>query len=336
MVRSTTVEGERYAWREYLLYAGAAGFVWLMEEDGRFEHIIPIALGDVARGPTLESRIYHGESYTQLEPVFAQVEHVVGEFYWRVEAGEAVEIVEFSGPKSQKIGEERSGTEVSVSFSRPIERDELERAFGKVAAGAIITPAKPESFFLTMLAAWLVISLVYFVQAKNAVVFEHDIFFTMPAADATSSSDLSHFTEPFTVASGGKNMKLTFQSPLQNTWLSGDIALVNADTGLVWEDDFQLSYYSGYEDGEEWSEGERTTTLWFSRMPAGSYTLRIDPSWDKMYAAPPVHVQIKSDSPAAGYVFGALAALLAAWGIATLSARKKSLDLGPYVGGSGS
>ena len=289
-----------------------------MDEDGTFEHIVPIGLGDIAPGPTLESRVFRGEAYTQREPVFAQVEHVVGEFYWRVEAGEAVEILEFAGPKKQKIGEERSGQEIAVSFSRPIEWSELERAFG-VVAGRKGPAANADAFWMVLAAAWLLISAVYVVQAKNAVVFENDIPLGTIAADA-STSDLSHFSEPFRVEHGEKNLKITLQAAVENTWLSGEVALVNADTGHVWEDDFQLSHYSGVEDGEAWSEGSRVSTLWFSRMPAGSYTLRIDPSWDKVYAAPQLHVEIRNDAPPWGYVFGAMLAIVAGFVIAKVLA----------------
>ncbi|MEO6418481.1 MAG: hypothetical protein ABIP39_03700, partial [Polyangiaceae bacterium] len=213
----------------------------------------------------------------------------------------------------------------SVSFSRPIELAELERAFGKVAAGSVAVPPKPSQFFAVLAAAWLLISLVYFVQTKNAVVFDQHILLQMPPVDGqSSSSDTSYFSEPFVVAAGEKNLKITFDLALQNTWTSGEIALVNADTGHVWEDDFELSYYTGVEDGETWSEGNREASVWFSRMPAGTYTLRIDPSWDKMYSPPPLHVEVRSDAPATGYVFGAMGLLFGAWAVSAYLTWKKS------------
>ena len=46
-----TVEGERYRWREYLVYAGPrVGYLWLMEEDGVWHLVTPISPGEVRVG----------------------------------------------------------------------------------------------------------------------------------------------------------------------------------------------------------------------------------------------------------------------------------------------
>jgi hypothetical protein len=47
MERSVTVEGERYPWREYLLYEPRAGFRWLVESSGHWSFAEPAHAGDV-------------------------------------------------------------------------------------------------------------------------------------------------------------------------------------------------------------------------------------------------------------------------------------------------
>jgi Domain of unknown function (DUF4178) len=307
MVRATNVDDEWYRWREYLLYGGASGFVWLLEEDGRWEHIVPIGLGDIGQAAAT-TRIYQGARYELTQTVAAVVESVVGEFYWKVEAGETVQAAEFAGPQRQKLSEERTAQEVSASLSTPLTLAELGRAFG----GAVQeTPAMKEAassrfsvFWVVLGAMFLLLTITDCASAHRDVVFDEDV----PLTGAT-------FSPPFEIKHGGKNLELTVSaSDLQNSWIGADIALVNTDTGTVWEDTAELSYYSGYEDGESWSEGDRDKTLWYSRMPEGKYVLRIEHVADTLGSAPPaLHFKLVSDQPSVGYFLGALGGLFVFW-----------------------
>ncbi len=129
VIRGCTVEGERYRWREYLLYAGPrVGYLWLMEEDGAWQLVTPIPPGEVmtqgGAGATLQ-----GQHYSFKQQVQAQVEYVIGEFYWKVEIGESVRATEYQGPNG-KISVEEAPTEVTHAFCSPLPPQELAQAFG--------------------------------------------------------------------------------------------------------------------------------------------------------------------------------------------------------------
>ena len=128
VIRGCTVEGERYHWREYLLFGGpSAGYVWLMEEDGAWKFVTPLAAGDVhGEGSTVS---YEGSPYGFKQQVDASVEYVVGEFYWRVEVGETVTATDYEGPLGT-VSVERAPTEVTHSFCAPIDAREVGAAFG--------------------------------------------------------------------------------------------------------------------------------------------------------------------------------------------------------------
>jgi len=128
VVRGCTVEGERYRWREYLLYAGpSVGYLWLMEEDGAWQIVTPLGPGDVQVSGGAAA--YRGSAYTFKQSVAAEVEYVIGEFYWKVEIGERVRATEYQGPGG-KISVEEAPTEVSYSFCEPISARDLGAAFG--------------------------------------------------------------------------------------------------------------------------------------------------------------------------------------------------------------
>src|SRR5262249_33459176 len=118
----------RYRWREYLLYAGPrVGYLWLMEEDGAWQLVTPIPPGEVQATGHLAS--FRGSSYGFKQSVQAEVEYVIGEFYWKVEIGERVRATEYEGPGG-KLSVEEAPSEVTYSFCERLPRGELAAAFG--------------------------------------------------------------------------------------------------------------------------------------------------------------------------------------------------------------
>ncbi len=133
-IRGCTVEGERYRWREYLLYAGPrVGYLWLMEEDGAWHFITTLPPGEVAVSGG--SALYKGNHYNFKQSVQAEVEYVVGEFYWKVEIGESVRATEYEGPGG-KVSVEQTKDEVNYSFCEPMNARDVATSFGLKASEA--------------------------------------------------------------------------------------------------------------------------------------------------------------------------------------------------------
>jgi hypothetical protein len=128
VIRGTNVEGVRYNWREYLLYAGPSeGYVWLMEEDNKWQLVAPLASGDVRIDGA--SALYAGAHYRFKQRVHASVDYVIGEFYWKVAVGESVTATEYQGGNGI-VSVEQDHNEMNVSFCHPISGAEIAQAFG--------------------------------------------------------------------------------------------------------------------------------------------------------------------------------------------------------------
>src|SRR5262249_46650539 len=80
------------------------------------------------------------------------------------------------------------------------------------------------------------------------------------------------FSEPFQLQ-GRPNIQISARADLDNSWLDIEGDLINEDTGLIQSFYVPLSYYSGVEDGEAWSEGSRENSTYLSALPAGLYRL---------------------------------------------------------------
>ena len=91
-----TIEGTQYFWSEYLLYKPQIGFRWLVHSDNHWNYVRAVPPGEVTsrRSPPVIS----GKCYKIFQDAQARVEFVLGEFYWKVEAGEQVRGVDYVKP----------------------------------------------------------------------------------------------------------------------------------------------------------------------------------------------------------------------------------------------
>src|SRR5262249_24192836 len=105
--RYVTVEGVDYHWREYLLFNPYKGFRWLSEYNGHWNYTKstfyrPKMLGDNALR-------FKGKTLRHFQSAMAHVDYVIGEFYWRVQQGEACLVSDFIDPPTMFSVENTEG-----------------------------------------------------------------------------------------------------------------------------------------------------------------------------------------------------------------------------------
>ncbi|MDB4932101.1 MAG: putative secreted protein [Myxococcaceae bacterium] len=127
--RSSVIEGERFRWKEYLLYHRDAGYRWIIEDEGVWRLGTPVAAADVDAAP-LPRGVRYGQYYFALRNGSeAVVDRVLGEFYWRVAVGERVAARDYAcGPRV--LSSEESGTERNWTLADPISERDLFSALG--------------------------------------------------------------------------------------------------------------------------------------------------------------------------------------------------------------
>ena len=124
--RSAYVEGQWWPFEEYLLHAPEVGFRWLVCSDGHWSYVQPVAAGAVSTGLGAK---YGGVAFRRFQGATLRVDSVLGEFYWRVQAGERVESIDFIAPPAM-LSREASRTEETWSLSTYLTPGDVERAFG--------------------------------------------------------------------------------------------------------------------------------------------------------------------------------------------------------------
>ncbi len=313
MARSVTIEGTQYFWGEYLLYNPQIGFRWFVHSDDHWNYVQAVPPGEVAE--LTKTTSFRGNNYKVFQDAQAKVECVLGEFYWKVEAGEQVRGIDYVCPPyilSKEVA--------TVYVSDPKDPEAKKRATGEInwSVGTYVTVPQIESAFsLTNLPRpstvganqpylhkwiykyWIVLvgvallvgAITLFAAGSTRQVFAQTVALPpLPNADGTQV----FFSEPFELA-GRRNIRIVGESPVQNTWVYLEGDLINDETGLVQSFPIEISYFQGVEDGESWTEGAQKDSAYTSAVPGGKYILRLEGQWEKWQQPATVSVKVEQN-----------------------------------------
>jgi ribosomal protein S27E len=280
--RAITANDVDYPWQEYLLHHPEEGFRWLVESDGHWNWVSPLAnppryqLGQSAA-------VLGGEEYKRFSAGSAQTRYVIGEFNWKVSVGETWETIDFVAPPKMLSREARQ-TEIAWSLGEYLPVEEVTAAFKLarplpsprgVAPNQLNPRAEPHrrvcSQFWKFLALALLAQMLWIFILGGRTVLDQRLFFA-------TGNDEPVTTQSFQLDSNARSVVLRHDTDLDNNWLGLDITLVEKNSGRAWTSQTDVAYWHGYDDGT-WSEGDRSRELVFRNLPAGTYSLVIDPEF---------------------------------------------------------
>jgi hypothetical protein len=327
MQRSVEFEGVRYYWEEYLLYEPQIGFRWLVRSDDHWNFVQSVPPGEVTTSG--RNVRFGGKKFKLYQDAMARVEHVMGEFYWKVTTEEMVHTADFISPplmlskevslpagpggespeveqpkKSKRKKRKDPGFEsgeINWSLGAYVKRQDVEKAFGiqglpkpsKVAPNQVYPHKAVYKYWMLLLILTILFGIGVIATGSRTRVFEQTFQF-----EALKTADGSQvvFTDPFPME-GGKNIKIAARGTIDNSWLYIEGDLINEATGLVQSFSMPVEYYHGVEDGESWSEGDQSPDLFVSAMPAGAYTMRIEAQWERWQQPVSATVRIEQGVP---------------------------------------
>ena len=315
VTRSVTFD-QTYFWFEYLLYNPAIGFRWLVQSDDHWSFVKPVPPGEVTED--YKKALYQGKEFYIYQDATATVQYVLGEFYWKVQGGEQSRAIDYIRPPEMlsielsnvipksfydstaapiswsyvdKQAPQKTSGEINCSLGTYLTVAEVEKAFGvsglprpSVVGWNQPNPHKGLSkYWIAFAAMLLVVAVALTVMTSRETAFQQTFQFEpLPNEDGTQIA----FSAPFKLK-GRKNIFVQGASAVDNTWVYFEGDLINEETGLVQSFDVPVEYYHGVEDGDAWSEGNQTSSVYLSALPAGTYTLRVEAQWERWQAAPP-------------------------------------------------
>jgi hypothetical protein len=154
-------------------------------------------------------------------------------------------------------------------------------------------------FFLTA----VFVQILFLLLSTNRLVYENVFAFHQ------SDAEKARVTETFDLPGRPSNVVIRSSANIANSWLFLNMALINEDTGTAYDFGREISYYSGVEGGEAWSEGSLNDEVILPEVPGGRYYLRIEPEAevrDVNYS-----IRIYRDVPRWSFFFYAVGALIA-------------------------
>jgi hypothetical protein len=333
LVRACHIESTWYPWDEYLLYHPQLGYRWLVCSDGHWTFGQAIAPADVeadADGSSSRSPArYRGQTFKRFQDAPARVEFVRGEFYWKIEAGEAVEssdfvhaprilsreIARYEVPKEWEQKEpDRTLGEVSWALGEYIPVAAIRRKFPQtqIPDPRGVGPCQPfphrgvyRWWGWLSLAAALLIAAVAVISPRREVLRRT---FQFPPLDRNEGTQVL-FAEPFELR-GTENIHVEGQAAVDNSWffVHGELVLSgqeSAQTAFA----LPIEYYHGVEGGESWSEGGNSADEFLTAPEAGLYALRLEASWGQWQSPAALALCIRQGVPHLLYAVLLLAAL---------------------------
>ncbi len=308
LIRSVRVEGVRYPWEEYLLAAAGGGWRWLVCSSGHWSFVEPAELGDV-RKVGLSAR-HKGVEFAHFQGAKARVDRVEGEMYWEVAIGDEVKVDDFVAPPLM-LSFERTEDETVVSVGAYLTQEEVVAAFAlqtPLRASEGVGAIQPNPYWKRRRAFWslaggftalvIVLMIVFHLRAERRTVLDREfsveapVALAAPAPPAPETERGVAFSDEFTLTAASANLRIDFATGgYDNLWAGLDGALVNLDTGDVHAFEVDAERWSGVSEGEAWREGDGKGTVHLGRVPAGRYSLRLEPVADPWPRTTPASFQ---------------------------------------------
>lgn len=276
----------KYLWREYLLFNPFMGYAFLSEYDGHWNIIWPI--DEDPKGSGIGNDFYNkGDQFQLYQKYSAEVIYAEGEFFFDVVSlTESTLNIEYISPPRMLAleqsddsvlwceGEYITPNDVAAAFSLPIEK--LPKKTGISYTQPLVTSFKEESLIkFSIILIFVLIGLQLFLSASadEKVVFQGDFF-------QTDLKDQKFMVTPsFTLEGASKSLVISIYAPIRNDWFFAEFSLINEDNGTEYNFSKDLEFYSGYEDGYNWTEGSTKAEAFLSQIPEGRYHINIYPEF---------------------------------------------------------
>jgi len=286
--RGVEEDGVIYEWEEYLLFNPYKGFRYLTNYEGHWNFVVPVESLPVRRAVGSRPAVFfEGNLYRHFSGAQAITSFVLGEFPWRVKAGDEVLADDFVYPPFV-LSSETTSQEVTWSRGVYTPGSDIWKAFalpGSAPRPVGVYLNQPSPFggrvggiwgvFALMLLALLVIAIMFGVLSSGDTVLDEHYHYSV-----ADRGEPSFVTKEFEIEGRTSNLEVSIKTNLINNWAYFNLTLINEGTGDAFDFGREVSYYAGTDSDGAWSEGGQSSTAMVPRVPAGRYYLRVEPEME--------------------------------------------------------
>jgi hypothetical protein len=296
---------------DYVLYNPENGYAFLSEYRGHFT-VARVTHGrvEIPSPPSAKKRVQVGsDAFKVFESGEVTLKWVDGAIPWKATVGETTRYTHLVKPP-EFVDEEIKGKERELFRGRYLTREELATAIPDEVdlpdpRGVYSCQPYEPSHWLQGLgriaAIFAALNVVLFLDSliadKNTLVLQETITAEQYAQE--------HLTGPFQVSHDGAICRLRGKSPLKNSWLAVDFAVVDASDRVISEFSGDASYYYGTDSDGSWTEGSRSFSSYFKVKKAGTYRLLLRGQGGSGYNGPagkePLQIMVTTDNTMSWY-----------------------------------
>ncbi len=276
-----------YPWIEGLLFSATHGYLWLIFENGHFV----IGRESKKRASNEPKKLSQANifkdtlslenvNYKIFEVGFASITYVEGELTWVAKAGDKLEYLDAISPphlycieQNESEKEYFTGDYVTVS--------DVFKAFNVPQTTSpqgvyCCQPFKPSllleaiSYSGKLYALICLFLILWFASLYSGNNIYNERLPVKPQV-TSATGEANEVVQKFSVNKASQLLAFKIYAPLSNAWALFDIAILDAEGNEIFMLYPELSYYSGVEGGESWSEGSRSKTAYFSVPKSGEY-----------------------------------------------------------------
>jgi hypothetical protein len=260
-------------WEELLLFNPYAGYRWLVLSGG--EWMFGTMLDDVPDEAAWRKARWRGDSYSQdgdgNDTIVTR--RVIGEFYWRVRAGDRVNSTSFNHD-GRTLSKEWTDSETNWTHLVPLSDRDVTRAFG------LKGPLRPTGapfpdylvpMYLGAVVAFVLALLIGMWLSPSKQVFEAQ---ALAASDQPAAHNL---IGTITVAPPSQRVRFEVSArEFENGWVDVDVMLVDRASHQARHAATLVEHYRGRDADGRWREARLTDSADFSAVPAGTYDVVVE------------------------------------------------------------
>ena len=316
-------EGRHYYSDEFLLH-GSDGYRWLVMENGHFSLNREVA-GRPRQDPKSavagRSFPFSGRSWRVFESGRTDIVWVDGELPWVAKVGDVSRYMDATRPP-HLLSAEWTGNELEWSEAEYVPQTEIAEAFklspDKLPRAKGVAPHQPYGISPFRAQTRWVMLVFFFVNLLLA------LFMGLPDGTLLKRLHLAgddyngqaFLTETFDVRSVNALIKARFRADVSDSWVYLDGAVIDEDDQALIDFSQEISYYSGYEGGERWTEGSKDESMVFKLKKPGPYRFLLQGEsgggFTRFSSAPDVDIEIFEGPGIKRWLF-ILAGLCLAW-----------------------
>lgn len=267
-----------YYWREYTLMSKSGKVKYLSESDGHWVLLeeIPESF-NISRN--FKKITYKENTYNLYEHTGSFIVRVYGFYEFEIPSI-SIKMVEYINPP-YVISIEKFGNRESTCLGKHISSKEIKKAFNinqlpyKSGVG-LVQP------YLFNIYNTLIVFIVFAILILSTYTIlnlgrtQQNVVTTSINFDEYKNKE---FISPsFELKGSPAPLVVSASSDVNNSWANAQVSLVNEATNEEEYAQKDIEYYSGYTDGESWTEGSKNTTFNFCGVAQGKYHLVIIPS----------------------------------------------------------